>query len=78
MSKAKQTIKKQPLTPNQKDLLDWIVSFIKKEGRAPGTNEMADAFKTEKSNVSRYVSTLVDKGYLTRDPEKTFSIEVVP
>ncbi|MEI7740896.1 MAG: transcriptional repressor LexA [bacterium] len=58
----------QPLTKKQKDILDFVKKFVATEGYAPSYAEIAEHFElSSKASVAQYISTLQEKGYLTKD-----------
>lgn len=56
--------KKKMLTKRQKEMLDFIVEFKRKNDYMPSYKEMADHFKTSTSSVYVMCSRLQEKGYL--------------
>lgn len=54
-----------PLTPKQKEVLDFIVQFINEEGYAPSYREIADGLKlASPSTVHVHIQALRERGYL--------------
>jgi len=65
----------KPLTKKQKKTLDFITSFITKNGYSPSLKEIASFLKTTNlSTAQYYVEELEQKGYLKRDHYKNRSI----
>lgn len=57
----------EPLTRRQKEILDYIRSFIDENGYAPSFREIAYYFELSSvSTVAEYISILEEKGYLTK------------
>lgn len=46
-----------------------MLEFLAQSGRAVGVTELARAFGASKSRIHRHLRTLVEAGYLLRDPE---------
>lgn len=46
-----------------------MLEFLAQSGRAVGVTELARAFGASKSRIHRHLRTLVEAGYLVRDPE---------
>jgi len=59
---------KQPLTGKQKEVLDWIVDFHKKNDIFPTNSEIAEEFDMSGGNVSHYLTQLVQRGHIITDP----------
>jgi repressor LexA len=65
------------LTKRQKQVLDFLVSFVDKHGYSPSFEEMAKALKlTSLATVHKHVSTLERKGFIRRGYNQSRSIEV--
>lgn len=57
-----------PLTPKQKKLLDFIVSFTEREGYSPSQQEIAQAFGfSSLGTVQNYLVRLEREGVLSKD-----------
>lgn len=57
-----------PLTPKQKALYDYIVSFTEQKGYSPSQKEMAKAFGWNSlGTVQNYLVRMVREGVLTKD-----------
>lgn len=57
------------LTQKQSQWLDYLRIYFIKAGRMPTLQEIADQFHiANRGTVSRYLNTLVEKGYLKRIP----------
>lgn len=61
----------QTLTKRQKEILDFIKDYLKKNGYAPSFEEIMDKCGlSARSTVHEHLTALVDKGYLKRDERK--------
>src|SRR6202042_993408 len=66
------------LTKRQKEVLNYLVGFINKNGYSPSFEEIARALKlTSLATVHKHLSTLEKKGYIRRGLNQSRSIEVV-
>ena len=66
------------LTKRQKEVLNYLVSFLNKNGYAPSFEEIAHALKlTSLATVHKHLSTLEKKGFIRRGYNQSRSIEVV-
>jgi repressor LexA len=66
------------LTKRQKEVLNYLVGFINKNGYSPSFEEIARALKlTSLATVHKHLSTLEKKGYIRRGYNQSRSIEVV-
>lgn len=54
-------------TPKQKQILDFIGVFYKKEGYSPSLAEMAKYFKKSVPTIHRFIETLREKGFLDKE-----------
>lgn len=60
------------LTKRQKQILDYIESFIEKKGFSPTLEELRKHLKLKAlSGVYQHVNALIEKGYITRDENAT-------
>jgi repressor LexA len=65
------------LTKRQKEILDFIIEFIDREGYSPSMEEIAGHFQFASLNaVFKHLASLSRRGYLTRDPNRARSIEI--
>lgn len=65
------------LTKRQKDVLDYLVSFLNKRGYSPSFEEIARGLKlTSLATVHKHLSTLEKKGFIRRGYNQSRSIEV--
>jgi repressor LexA len=65
------------LTKRQKEVLDYLVSFMNKNGYSPSFEEIAHAMKlTSLATVHKHLSTLETKGFVRRGYNQSRSIEV--
>ena len=51
------------LTKNQKQILDFIKKYIKKNDYAPSFEEIGKHFKLAKSTIHGYIEALKEKGH---------------
>lgn len=67
------------LTRRQKDLLDFLASFIEKHGYSPSYEEIASGMKlTSLATVHKHIHSLETKGYLKRGFNQSRSLEIAP
>jgi repressor LexA len=60
-------MEKEPLTDRQREILDFVESFIAAKGFAPSIREICDRFEISSTRgVHRHLETLEKKGYLKR------------
>jgi repressor LexA len=65
------------LTKRQKEVLDFLVSFMNKNGYSPSFEEIARSLKlTSLATVHKHISTLERKGFVRRGYNQSRSIEV--
>ena len=65
------------LTKRQKEVLDYLVSFLNKHGYSPSFEEIARGLKlTSLATVHKHLSTLEKKGFIRRGYNQSRSIEV--
>lgn len=66
-----------PLTKKQKDIFDYIQSFIQDEGYAPSFREIAEHFKfSSTGTVAEYINILEQKGHLKKESLCARSIQI--
>jgi repressor LexA len=66
------------LTKRQKEVLNYLVGFLDKNGYSPSFEEIAHALKlTSLATVHKHLSTLEKKGFIRRGYNQSRSIEVV-
>lgn len=66
------------ITDRQRQILDLILDTVERRGYPPSVREIGDAVGlSSPSTVHSHLSSLVDQGYLRRDPSKPRAIEVV-
>ena len=66
------------LTKRQKEVLNYLVMFINKNGYSPSFEEIGRALKlTSLATVHKHLSTLERKGFVRRGYNQSRSIEVV-
>lgn len=67
------------LTKRQKDLLDFLASFIEKHGYSPSYEEIAAGMAlTSLATVHKHIHSLETKGYLKRGFNQSRSLEIAP
>jgi repressor LexA len=65
------------LTKRQKEVLDYLVTFMNRHGYSPSFEEIARALKlTSLATVHKHLSTLERKGFIRRGYNQSRSIEV--
>ena len=65
------------LTKRQKEVLNYLVAFMNKNGYSPSFEEIAHALKlTSLATVHKHLSTLEKKNYIRRGYNQSRSIEV--
>ena len=65
------------LTNRQKEVLGFIKEFTSDNGYSPTMREICDRFGFQPRAATNHVDALVRKGYLTKQPLKSRSLEVV-
>ncbi len=66
------------LTKRQKEVLDFLVSFLNKHGYSPSFEEIARSLKlTSLATVHKHITTLERKGFIRRGYNQSRSIEVL-
>jgi|SRR3989339_190925 len=59
------------LTQRQKEILEFVIGYIKENEMSPSFNEIKDKFGLSAlSTVHEHITELVDKGFLRRDERK--------
>src|SRR4051812_32491294 len=67
------------LTPRQKQLLDFVASFIESNGYSPSYEEIADGMELASlATVHKHISALEKKSYIRRGHNQSRSVEVAP
>lgn len=67
------------LTKTQKEIYDFIESFLRKQGYAPSMEEIAKHFGYHSlATVHKHLTHLEQKKMVTRQPNRSRSIELVP
>jgi len=67
------------LTRRQKDLLDFLATFIEKQGYSPSYEEIASGMDlTSLATVHKHIHSLETKGYLKRGFNQSRSLEISP
>ena len=66
------------LTKRQKEVLDFLVAFVNKNGYSPSFEEIARALRlTSLATVHKHINTLERKGFIRRGYNQSRSIEVM-
>ena len=65
------------ITPKQKKVLDFIVSFTDKHGYAPSLYEIGNKFVLAVSTVHQHVSALKTKGYLKKESNQPRGVSIL-
>lgn len=65
------------LTKRQKETLDFVSKYIKKNGYAPSLEEVANFFDKSIVTIHEHIETLISKGFLKKDEHKARGIEIV-
>jgi len=71
------TMKTSSITPKQKSILDFIVSFFEEHGYSPSLAEIAKRFKRSVPTVHQHVEMLKNKGLLDKQEKTWRSIALV-
>ena len=58
--------RKEPPTPRQREILDWVKAFILDNGMPPTVREIGSAFEIKSSSVFELLQGLERKGHLRR------------
>src|SRR3989344_1885644 len=65
------------LTPRQKQILDYVQKYSRKNGYSPSLEEIARHFRLNSvATVHQHIKALEQKGYLERQPNQQRSMEV--
>ena len=68
-----------PLTRRQKQILDYLESYIRTNGYAPSFEEIAEQFTfSSLATVHEHLTNLERKGYIRRTHNESRAIELVP
>lgn len=72
------TMTKKPLTERQTAILDFLKSYISKNGFAPTTREIQTQFKMKsQTSAIMYLNILHDKNYIFRQPNASRAIRIL-
>jgi repressor LexA len=67
------------LSKRQREILDYITDFLKKNGYAPSLREIGDNFKlSSPATIHAHIENLKSKGFLKTSYNAARSIELVP
>ena len=68
-----------PLTRRQREILDYLTSYITDHGYAPSFEEIAGRFQFQSlATVHEHLTNLERKGHIRRTPNESRAIEIVP
>jgi repressor LexA len=68
--------RRQKLTARQREVLDFIRSFIRRQGYAPSLREIGDQFNIRSTNgVNDHLTALERKGFLRRTSNKSRTLQ---
>ncbi|MFC2076605.1 transcriptional repressor LexA [candidate division KSB1 bacterium] len=66
-----------PLTRRQKQVYDFVKDFSRSNGYAPSIDEIArELGLSSRATVHKHLSNLVEKGIISREPNRARSVEV--
>ena len=66
-----------PRTQRQKEILDYITSFLAKHGHEPSYAQIARRFGvSSKATIAKHISALEKRGLITREHERGFTLGV--
>jgi repressor LexA len=66
-----------PRTQRQKEILDYLASFIAKHGHQPSYTQIARRFGvSSKATIAKHISALEKRGLIKRDHDEGFTIGV--
>lgn len=66
------------LTPRQKEVLDFLVNYVERNGYSPSFEEIAEGLQLASlATVHKHITALEQKGYLKRRHNESRSIEVM-
>lgn len=69
---------REPLTNRQRQILDFIMETVSERGYPPAVREIGEAVGlSSPSTVHSHLSSLVEAGYIRRDPSKPRAIEII-
>lgn len=69
----------QPLTKRQREILDYLNSFIQQHGYAPSLEEVGKRFGLSSlATVHKHLTNLQQKGFIKRAWNRSRSVEVMP
>ena len=68
----------EKITAKQQEILEYIKETILKKGYPPAVREICEAVHLKStSSVHSHLETLEEKGYISRDPTKPRTIEII-
>ena len=71
---------RQPLTPRQQDILQWIAGFIDTHGYPPTYRQIGHHYgwKSPGAAVATHLQSLERKGVVTREPGQARTLKLTP
>ena len=73
------SVRVQPLTKRQREIIDFLNEFIQQHGYAPSLEEIGRRFGLSSlATVHKHLTNLQDKGFIKRAWNRSRSVEVVP
>jgi SOS-response transcriptional repressor LexA len=68
-----------PLTKRQREVYDFVADYVRQHRYAPKFDEIAEAMQLRSiSSVAEYLSTLEEKGFITRESRRPRGIRLIP
>ncbi len=68
---------RKKLTTKQKEILDYIIDYIKDKGYPPVVRDIASHFKMSSKGAYDHLLAIEKKGYIRRNPTKPRAIELL-
>ncbi|MGB9598195.1 MAG: transcriptional repressor LexA, partial [Candidatus Poribacteria bacterium] len=68
---------RKKLTIKQKEILDYIIDYIKDKGYPPVVRDIASYFKMSSKGAYDHLLAIEKKGYIKRNPTKPRAIELL-
>jgi|MDTE01.1.fsa_nt_gb SOS-response transcriptional repressor LexA len=75
---CKQKIAKIPLTKNMEKVYRYIKEYIEKNNMSPSYDDILEAMNMKsKSNVARYILSLQERGWISKEMYKARTLRLV-
>jgi repressor LexA len=74
---ATATTERQPLTPRQQDVLNWISGYIDVHGYSPTIRQIGQAFEWTTNGVMCHLRPMRRKGWITWQDGEARTIRVI-